>query len=134
MISRVTVTPRAASLIRQLRQEHGALLFHQSGGCCEGTAPMCFKQSDFRIGQSDFYLGDIEGCPFYIGAGTFQYFAYSQIIIDVTDGGGDSFSLEAPEGLRFVTRSRLFTDAEAKEADAEGPPPKGPVAQKALST
>lgn len=129
MLQRVIVTPKAASLIRQLKQEHGPLLFHQSGGCCEGTAPMCFRRSDFRVGQSDFYLGDIEGCPFYIGADTFRYFAYSQITIDVTEGGGDSFSLEAPEGLRFVTRSRLFTDAEAKEVDAAGPPPRGLVTE-----
>ena len=90
---------------------------------------MCFRQSDFHVGQNDFYLGDIEGCPFYIGADTFRYFAYTQIIIGVTEGGGDSFSLEAPDGVRFVTRSRLFTDAEAKELDKAGPPPRGPVAE-----
>jgi hypothetical protein len=128
MPDRVTVTLKAAFLIRQFKQEFGPLIFHQSGGCCEGTAPMCFKQSDFRVGAKDIFLGTIEGCPFYIGAATFQYFAYTQIIIDVTKDGGDSFSLEAPEGVRFVTRSRIFTDVEAKELDAAGPPPTGPEA------
>lgn len=87
---------------------------------------MCFKQSDFHVGQNDVFLGTIEGCPVYIGASTFQYFACTQLIIDVTTGGGDSFSLEAPEGVRFITRSRLFTEQEAKALDAEGPPPMGP--------
>jgi uncharacterized protein (DUF779 family) len=128
MPDRVVATPDAVALIRLLKAEHGPLVFHQSGGCCEGTAPMCFKPSDFRIGLRDVFLGGIEGCPFYIGAGQFAYFACSQLIIDVTTGGGDSFSLEAPEGVRFVTRSRLFADAEMVELDALGPPPAGPQA------
>ncbi len=128
MPDRVLVTPEAATLIRRLKAEHGPLVFHQSGGCCEGTAPMCFKQSDFRVGQNDVFLGVIAGCPFYIGAATFRYFAYTQIVIDVTRGGGDSFSLEAPDGVRFVTRSRLFSDVEARELDAAGPPAMGPQA------
>lgn len=128
MTPRVIATPSAQALIRQLKDAFGPLILHQSGGCCEGTAPMCFKQSDFRIGQNDVFLGTIEGCPFYIGASTFQYFAYTQLIIDVTTGGGDSFSLEAPEGVRFITRSRLFTDEEVKVLDAEGPPPMAPQA------
>jgi uncharacterized protein (DUF779 family) len=106
--------------------EFGPLLFHQSGGCCEGTAPMCFRQSDFHVGQNDLLLGTIGGCPFYIGASTYQYFACSQLIIDVTTGGGDSFSLEAPEGVRFITRSRLFNEQEMKELDAMGSPATGP--------
>jgi uncharacterized protein len=87
---------------------------------------MCFRRSDFRVGQNDVYLGMIESCPFYIGAATFRYFTYTQLIIDVTEGGGDSFSLEAPEGVRFITRSRLFTDEEARKLDAQGRPPMGP--------
>lgn len=126
MLERVIVTPKAAELVNYLKDEFGALLFHQSGGCCEGTAPMCFRRSDFRIGANDVFLGAIEGCPFYIGAATFQYFAFTQLIIDVTDGGGDSFSLEAPEGVRFITRSRLFTDEEASELSIRGQPPTGP--------
>jgi uncharacterized protein (DUF779 family) len=126
MPERVVVTQKAAELIRHLEDEFGPLIFHQSGGCCEGTAPMCFRQSDFRVGANDVFLGTIAGCPFHIGAPTFRYFTHSQLIIDVTTGGGDSFSIEAPEGVRFITRSRIFTDAEAKELDAAGPPPTGP--------
>jgi hypothetical protein len=118
MPERIIATAKTAVLIRR----------HQSGGCCEGAAPMRFKQSDFRVGANDVFLGVIEGCPFYIGAATFQYFAYTPLIIDVTRGGGDSFSLEAPEGVRFITRSHLFTDEEARELDAEGPPLMGPEA------
>lgn len=123
---RVIATPKAEELIRHLIDEFGPLIFHQSGGCCEGTAPMCFRRSDFRVGQNDVFLGTIGGCPFYIGAPTFQYFVQSQLIIDVTTGGGDSFSLEAPDGLRFITRSRLFTDRESQELDAMDPPARGP--------
>jgi uncharacterized protein (DUF779 family) len=123
---RVIATPKAEELIRRLIDAFGPLIFHQSGGCCEGTAPMCFRQSDFRVGANDVFLGTIGGCPFYIGASTFRYFASSQLVIDVTTGGGDSFSLEAPEGVRFVTRSRLFTDQESNELDAMGPPARGP--------
>lgn len=128
MLARVTATPEAEALTRRLKEQFGPLIFHQSGGCCEGTAPMCFKQSDFRVGQNDVFLGVIEECPFYIGASTFQYFASSQLIIDVTSNGGDSFSLEAPEGVRFLTRSSVFNEAEIAELATAGPPPTGPNA------
>jgi uncharacterized protein (DUF779 family) len=128
MLPRVIATARAASLIRQLKDRYGPLIFHQSGGCCEGTAPMCFRTKDFRIGSRDVLLGEIEGCQFYVGAAQFQYWAYCELTIDVTTGGGDSFSLEAADGVRFVTRSRLFTDAEAATLDAAGPPERGPQA------
>jgi uncharacterized protein (DUF779 family) len=128
MINRVVATPEAAALVRRLKAENGALIFHQSGGCCEGTAPMCFRQSDFRVGQRDVLLGQIEGVPFYIGAAQFQYFANMELTIGLTDGGGDSFSIEAPEGVRFVTRSRIFTDAEIEELEAAGPLPTCPDA------
>ena len=82
---------------------------------------MCFRQADFRAGQRDVLLGAIEGCPFYVGASQFEYWASFQITVDVTAGGGDSFSIEAPERVRFIVRSRPFTDAEAAELDAEGP-------------
>ncbi|HUB88998.1 MAG TPA: DUF779 domain-containing protein [Dyella sp.] len=128
MPPRVIATPSAAALVRRLENEFGPLIFHQSGGCCEGTAPMCFRQSDFRVGPRDVFLGSIAGSPFYIGASTFEYFSNCQLIIDVTTGGGDSFSLEAPEGVRFITRSRVFTDAEWQELKAAGPPATGPEA------
>jgi uncharacterized protein (DUF779 family) len=128
MPARVVATPAAQVLIRRLKTEHGPLIFHQSGGCCEGSAPMCFRQTDFQVGEQDVLLGVIEGCPFYAGPAQFQYLAYSLLTLDVTTGGGDSFSLEAADDVRFVTRSRLATDAQAAELDAAGPPPTGPSA------
>jgi uncharacterized protein len=133
MPRRVIVTAEAAALIRQLMRQHGSLIFHQSGGCCEGTAPMCFRRRDFRIGPHDVLLGAIEGCPFYVGGAAFSYWAYMELTIDVVTGGSDSFSLEAAEGVRFVTRSRLFTDAEAAALDACGPPPRGPLAMATMN-
>jgi len=128
MPARVLVSTEAAALVGRLKQQYGPLLFHQSGGCCEGTAPMCFRQRDFRIGRHDVLLGVIEECPFYVGGAEFGYWAYMELTIDVTMGGGDSFSLEAADGVRFITRSRLFSDVEAAELDAAGPPPQGPEA------
>ncbi|MBI1220951.1 MAG: DUF779 domain-containing protein [Rhodobacteraceae bacterium] len=127
MPDRVLFTPKARELLLQLLADHGPLIFHVSGGCCEGSAPMCFRQADFRVGPGDVLLGAVEGCPFYVGPEQFAYWAYSELTVDVTDGGGDSFSLEAADGLRFIVRSRLFTDAEANELDAMGPPPRGPI-------
>jgi len=133
MPERVIATTAALELIGRLRAQHGALLFHQSGGCCEGTAPMCLRQSDFRVGAHDLLLGTIGGVPFYIGDATFQYFAGSQILVDVTRDGGDSFSIEAADGVRFVTRSRQFDEAELRELAAAGPPASGPEAFQATS-
>jgi uncharacterized protein (DUF779 family) len=124
---RVTVTPAAAALIRSLREEHGALLFHQSGGCCDGSAPMCYPAGDFRLGQSDVRLGEIEGCPFYMGGAQFEYWKHTQLIIDVVPGRGSGFSAEAPRGVRFLTRSRVFEDAEIDALEAAGPPHCGPL-------
>ncbi len=124
-ISRVVATEAAAALIGRLRAIHGELLFHQSGGCCDGSAPMCFPAEEFRVGAQDVQLGEIAGCPFYIGAAQFEYWQHTQLIIDVVPGRGSGFSVEAPEGLRFLTRSRLFTDAEDTALRAAGPPPRG---------
>ncbi len=121
MPPRVLITEAAARLVRQLHDHHGPLLFHQSGGCCEGSAPMCLRRVDFRIGVRDVLLGAIEGCPFYVSAAQFPYWAHSQLTIDVISDGGDSFSLEAVEGVRFITRSRVLTDAEMDAVDAAGP-------------
>lgn len=112
MVERVVATEKAEDLIARLKEKHGALLFHQSGGCCDGSSPMCFPQSEFRTGPSDVLLGEIAGCPFYIGAAQFEYWAHTQLIIDVVPGRGSGFSVEAPEGVRFLTRSRLFSEAE----------------------
>lgn len=123
MVERVIATPAAIALIERLRRAHGGLLFHQSGGCCDGSAPMCYPATDFRVGGQDVHLGEIAGCPFYIGAAQFDYWAHTQLIVDLVPGRGAGFSLEAPEGVRFLTRSRVFTDAEAAELDRQGPPP-----------
>ncbi len=124
MILRVAITEAAAAVVGRLRQTHGPLMFHQSGGCCDGSSPMCYPKGDFRVGPQDVYLGDIDGCPFYIGAAQFEYWRHTQLIIDVVPGRGGGFSLEAPEGVRFLTRSRVFTDAEASELAAAGGPPR----------
>jgi uncharacterized protein (DUF779 family) len=121
MPERVCVTDAAAALLRRLRQEHGDLILHLSGGCCEGSAPMCLRQSGFRIGARDVLLGTVEGCPFYVGAAQFPYWADSQITLDVVSGGGDSFSIEAPDGVRFIVRSRLFNGAEREALAMAGP-------------
>jgi uncharacterized protein (DUF779 family) len=127
-IARVAVTADAAELLRRLQAMHGDLVFHQSGGCCDGSAPMCFPRGEFRIGQRDVYLGTIADVPFYIGAQQFEYWQHTHLTIDVVPGRGSGFSVEAPEGVRFLTRSRVFTDEEWQALEAEGPPPRGPDA------
>lgn len=133
MPERVLFTPGASELVRALKLEHGPLIFHLSGGCCEGTAPMCFRRGDFRVGPRDVLLGVVEDCPFYVSAGQFEYWASCQLTVDVTTGGGDSFSLEAASGVRFIVRSRLFSDAEIAELEAKGPLPRGPLAAAATN-
>lgn len=118
-VRRVDVTEAAAALIRELRAEHGPLLFHQSGGCCDGSAPMCFPQTEFRIGARDVLLGEIEGTPFYMGAAQFEYWKHTHLTIDVVPGRGAGFSVEAPRGVRFLTRSRIFEPAELDELAAQ---------------
>jgi uncharacterized protein (DUF779 family) len=124
MAERVAVTPAAAELIRSLRAEHGELLFHQSGGCCDGSAPMCYPRGEFGVGSADVVLGEIEGCPFYMGAAQFEYWQHTHLTLDVVRGRGSGFSLEAPRGVRFLIRSRLFTEAERIQLEAVGPPPR----------
>ena len=111
-VLRVVATPAAAALVEELRQDYGPVLFHQSGGCCDGSSPMCYPQSEFRVGDGDVRLGDIAGAPFYISGPQFEYWKHTQLIIDVVDGQGGMFSLENGRGRRFLTRSRLFTDSE----------------------
>jgi uncharacterized protein len=126
-IQRVDVTEAAAALLRELIAEHGPLLFHQSGGCCDGSAPMCYPQKEFKIGQRDVLLGTICGCPFYMGAAQFEYWKHTHLTIDVVPGRGGGFSLEAPRGVRFLTRSRVFEQGELDALAAEGPPFQGPL-------
>jgi uncharacterized protein (DUF779 family) len=111
-VARVIVTPAAATLIDTLRAEHGSLLFHQSGGCCDGSAPMCFPQAEFMVGSSDVKLGEIAGVPFYMSESQYEYWQHTQLIIDIVPGNGGMFSLERPSGMRFLTRSRLYADDE----------------------
>jgi uncharacterized protein (DUF779 family) len=114
---RVLVTDEARAVIDQLRAEHGPLMFHQSGGCCDGSQPMCYAQGDFRLGRSDVKLGEIHGCPFYMARDQFEYWKHTQLSVDVRPGRGSSFSLEIPLGIRFLIDSRLYTEEE--EADLE---------------
>lgn len=110
---RVESTEAADKLIDRLREEHGTeLLFHQSGGCCDGSAPMCFEVGDFMIGSRDLKLGEIHGCEFYMSPDQFEYMKNTHMTIDVVKGRGSSFSIEIPLGYRFITISRLFTAEE----------------------
>lgn len=120
LVDQVTATPAAVALIDTLRARHGPLLFHQSGGCCDGSSPMCFAQGEFLIGEQDVQLGAIADAPFYIGRPQFEYWKHTQLIIDVVPGRGGMFSLENGEGVRFLTRSRLFTEAEFAALAAAG--------------
>lgn len=117
MVKRVLVTHAAAEVIDSLRKRHGELMFHQSGGCCDGSQPMCFEKGDFKVGSNDVKVGEINGCDFFMSADQFEYWQYSQLTIDVTKGRGASFSLEIPLGLRFLVKSRLFTDAELPDLE-----------------
>jgi uncharacterized protein len=121
MVSRVESTTAARELIAQLRSQHGPIMFHQSGGCCDGSAPMCYPAGELRVGARDVLLGDVASCPFYMGDKQFEYWQHTQLIVDVVPGRGASFSLEAPLGVRFLVRSRVFTDDELAELEAAGP-------------
>lgn len=116
IIERVSVTDRAREVIDQLREKHGELIFHQSGGCCDGSAPMCLQKNDFMLGSRDLCLGEVHGCGFYMAADQFEYFRNMHITIDITQGRGSSFSLEIPLGLRFMTISRLLDEEELAKA------------------
>ncbi len=111
-ISRVIATDNALELIDRLKALHGDLMFHQSGGCCDGSQPMCFAAGEFKIGNSDVYLGQIAGSKFYMSSDQYEYWKHTQLILDVTPGRGSSFSLEIPLGVRFMIRSRVFSDQE----------------------
>jgi hypothetical protein len=115
MATRVSATPPALELIQQLQAEHGPLLFHQSGGCCDGSSPMCFPRGEFQVGASDVLLGEIGGQPFYMSTAQFGYWQHTHLIIDVVPGHGGMFSLEGPRGQRFLVRSRVFTQQEREQ-------------------
>ncbi|HLQ84033.1 MAG TPA: DUF779 domain-containing protein [Pseudogracilibacillus sp.] len=112
MVERVIATEAALELIEKLKSIHGPLMFHQSGGCCDGSAPMCYENGEFKVGNSDLLLGKIGDSPFYIAKDQYEYWKHTQLIIDVVPGRGGMFSLEGPEGKRFLTKSRVFTEEE----------------------
>ncbi|MBB5693342.1 DUF779 domain-containing protein [Muricoccus pecuniae] len=108
--SRVSATPEALALIAEIQAEHGPVLFHQSGGCCDGSSPMCYPQSDFILGDRDVLLGEIGGAPFYIGAAQFEAWQHTELVIDVVPGRGGMFSLDNGRERRFHTRSCLIRE------------------------
>lgn len=118
MVDRVIATPAAYALIAQLKTEHGEILFHQSGGCCDNSAANCYLPTDLTIGTYDVKLGDLDGVPFYIGKLQYDYWKHTQLILDVIDGHGGTFSLEGASGKAFHTRSRLFTEEEWAQIEA----------------
>ena len=111
-VAQVVATDATLALLDELKARYGDLMFHQSGGCCDGSAPMCFPLGDFILGDNDVHLGDIGGVPFYISESQYEYWCHTQLIIDVVPGRGGMFSLEGPTGKRFLTRSRFYEDAE----------------------
>jgi hypothetical protein len=121
---RVELTPAAEAMLRQLEHTHGPLMFHQSGGCCDGSSPMCYPRGEFRVGGADVLLGRVAGdTPFWMSAAQYTYWRHTHLTVDVVPGRGSGFSLEAPEGVRFLLRSRLLTDEElARLADEPAPP------------
>jgi uncharacterized protein (DUF779 family) len=121
---RVLITDAAAELLRKLQARHGPLMFHQSGGCCDGSSPMCYLDGEFIVGDRDVLLGMIEGAPVWISGPQFDAWKHTQLVIDVVPGRGGGFSLEAPEGMRFLSRGRAFTDAE-NQSLSEHPPVTG---------
>jgi uncharacterized protein (DUF779 family) len=114
---RVTATPAALNLIGDLVAEYGPVLFHQSGGCCDGSSPMCYPRGDFIVGDQDVLLGEIGDAPVYIGAAQFEVWRHTQLIIDVVPGRGGMFSLDNGRERRFLTRSRAFTPQELRQLE-----------------
>lgn len=117
MTKRVLVTDAASALIATLKASHGDLMFHQSGGCCDGSQPMCFEKGEFKLGGSDIQLGEIDGFGFYMSRDQYAYWQHTQLTIDVTPGRGSSFSLEIPLGFRFIVHSKIFTEEEMADLE-----------------
>ncbi|MFN8356019.1 MAG: DUF779 domain-containing protein [Spirosomataceae bacterium] len=111
-MSRLAITSAAEQVIDQLRDKYGPLMFHQSGGCCDGSAPMCFQVGELMLNETDVKLGNAHGCDFYMAKDQFEYWKHTHLTLDVVKGRGASFSLEIPLGLRFVIKSRLLADEE----------------------
>ncbi len=110
--SRVEITKKAADIVALMTEKHGELIFHQSGGCCDGSAPMLITKDDFYLDDSDVLLGNVAGIPFYMNIDQYQYWKHTYLTVDIVEGRGSSFSVEIPLGLRFIILSRLLTDEE----------------------
>ncbi|NMM49962.1 DUF779 domain-containing protein [Marinigracilibium pacificum] len=119
-VEKIGITDEAVEVIDELKERFGPLMFHQSGGCCDGSSPMCFEDGDFKTGESDILLGRIEDCPFYMSKDQYEYWKHTHLTLDVTKGRGSSFSLEIPMGVRFIIRSRLFTEDEINTLKKNG--------------
>tara|TARA_Y100000768_G_scaffold350564_1_gene300850 strand:- start:12 stop:392 length:381 start_codon:yes stop_codon:yes gene_type:complete len=117
MTARVLITPEAEAVVNEIKARHGELMFHQSGGCCDGSQPMCYEKGDFKVGNSDVRIGNIAGCEFWMSKDQFEYWKHTQLTIDVTNGRGSSFSLEIPMGKRFIVKSRLYTADEEQNLE-----------------
>ncbi|WP_281753599.1 DUF779 domain-containing protein [Neptunitalea chrysea] len=113
-IEKISATDKARELIAKLQDRNGAIMFHQSGGCCDGSQPMCFTTDDFKIGESDIKLGTIYGADFWMSKDQYEYWKHTHLTLDVVPGRGSSFSLEIPMGVRFIIHSRLLTSEERK--------------------
>jgi len=112
---RVAITDKAIEVLNQLREKYGELIFHQSGGCCDGSAPMIFEEGDMYLDDSDILLGQLDGVNYYMNQDQFEYWKHTHLTVDITEGRGSSFSLEIPLGVRFIIHSRLLTDKENAE-------------------
>lgn len=125
-VERVVLTPAAADMVERLSADNGPLMFHQSGGCCDGSSPMCYPRGEFRVGSRDVLIGRVGGdTPFWMSADQYAYWSHTHLTVDIVPGRGSGFSLEAPEGVRFLIRSRLMTDEEAVRIAEEEPLPTG---------
>jgi uncharacterized protein (DUF779 family) len=120
MHKRIDITADAIMLIKQLQERYGELMFHQSGGCCDGSQPMCFEKGEFKLGYSDVCLGEVEGCEFWMSRDQFEYWQHTHLTLNAIDGRGASFSLEIPLGKRFMIESRLFTEEERNDLQPLG--------------
>jgi len=120
MHKRIDITADAITLIKQLQERYGELMFHQSGGCCDGSQPMCFEKGEFKLGYSDVCLGEVEGCEFWMSRDQFEYWQHTHLTLNAIDGRGASFSLEIPLGKRFMIESRLFTEEERNDLQPLG--------------
>ena len=125
-IQRVALSDEASRMLVTLTEEHGPLMFHQSGGCCDGSSPMCYPRGEFRVGGSDVLLGEVGvDIPFWMSSSQYEHWRHTFLTVDVVPGRGSGFSVEAPHGVRFLVRSRLLTDEESRQIDAEPPLPTG---------